>query len=519
MSSSFPVLTAIIATPFVGALVVALIPKQRPELVRAVGFAATAATVGFTGWMLWHFKTGTAGMQFVERQPWIKSLGVQYLLGVDGISVFMVALTALLFFVGLIASGSITERLKGYTIAMLTLEAALMGVFLGLDLILFFVFFEIVLVPMYFVIAGWGHDRRQYAAVKFFLFTMAGSAFLLVGILTVAFLHQGDHHRLTFDLGTLTNWAPDGLSTGTSRWLFMAFFVAFAVKVPLFPLHTWLPDAHTEAPTAGSVILAGVLLKMGTYGFLRFSLTLFPKASVDLAPLLLVLGTIGIIYGAIVAAMQPNLKRVIAYSSIAHLGFVVIGVFSLTTQGLDGGVFTMISHGLTTGVLFLLVGVLYDRRHTYDIAAFRGLWRVAPILGGLFCAAAFASIGLPGFSGFIGEFLALLGTFLVHRPYAVIGAAGVILAAVYLLWAFQRVFMGRPDEATAAMPEINARELLAVVPLLGISLFLGMWPKPALDRIEPSVKALIQHVENNSNYRQPDVAKRVVRRAIAGVHK
>ena len=334
--------------------------------------------------MLWHFQTGRAGYQFVESERWMGDLGVSYVVGVDGISLFMIVLTALLFPIGLLASAKLTVRVKAFTAWMLLLEAALLGVFLALDLIVFFVFFEFVLVPMYFIILGWGHDRRNYAALKFFLYTMAGSAFLLVGLLALGFLHQSATGHLTFDLRTLTAWAPGGLDDGTAKWLFLAFFAAFAVKVPLFPLHTWLPDAHTEAPTAGSVILAGVLLKMGTYGFLRFSLALFPQASVDLAPLLLVLGTVGIIYGAIVAAMQPNLKRIVAYSSVAHLGFVVLGIFALTTQGLEGGIFTMISHGLTTGALFLLVGMLYDRRHTFEIGSFGGLWKSVPILGGLF---------------------------------------------------------------------------------------------------------------------------------------
>jgi NADH-quinone oxidoreductase subunit M len=300
--------------------------------------------------------------------------------------------------------------------------------------------------------------------------------------------------------------APGHLSPVTQKALFLAFFAAFAVKVPLFPLHTWLPDAHTEAPTAGSVILAGVLLKMGTYGFLRFSLQLFPKAAVDLAPLLLVLATIGIVYGAIVAAMQPDLKRIIAYSSVAHLGFVVLGIFALTTQGIEGGVFTMISHGLTTGALFLLVGMLSDRRHTREVSAFGGLWKSIPILSGLFLLATFASIGLPGLSGFVGEFLALIGTFIVHRPYAIISAVGVILAAVYLLWAFQRVFTGVPEGENAALPDINIRELSTVVPLLALSLFLGIYPKPVIDRVQPSVQALICHIERNTNYKQPAVA-------------
>ncbi|HEX2737259.1 MAG TPA: NADH-quinone oxidoreductase subunit M, partial [Acidimicrobiia bacterium] len=314
-------------------------------------------------------------------------------------------------------------------------------------------------------------------------------------------------HKLTFDIQTLAAWAPKGLDNSTAKWLFMAFFAAFAVKVPLFPLHTWLPDAHTEAPTAGSVILAGVLLKMGTYGFLRFSIGFFPKAAVDLAPLLLVLSTIGIIYGAVVATMQTDLKRLVAYSSVAHLGFVVLGIFALTTQGLDGALFTMVSHGLTTGALFLLVGMLYERRHTREISDFGGLWKSAPVLGGLFCAAAFASIGLPGFSGFVGEFLTLIGTFVVHRPYAIIAAVGVILAALYLLWAFQRAFTGEPSGENATIADLDFRELACVVPLLALSLFLGIYPKPLLDRVEPAVKSTICHVERNTHYREPASAR------------
>jgi NADH-quinone oxidoreductase subunit M len=392
---------------------------------------------------------------------------------------------------------------------MLFLETAVIGVFLALDSILFFVFFEFVLVPMYFLIAGWGHGNRRYAALKFFLFTMTGSAFLFVGILSVAFLHQSATGTLTFSVPVLTQWASasGSLSVGTARLLFMAFAIGFAVKVPLFPFHTWLPDAHTDAPTAGSVVLAGVMLKMGTYGFLRFAVPMFPQAAVDLAPILLVVAVIGITYGAIVAAMQPNLKRIIAYSSIAHLGFVVLGTFAFTQQGVAGGLFTMLSHGLTTGALFLLVGMLYERRHTYAINDYRGLWKVVPVFGGLFVATTFASIGLPGFSGFVGEFLALLGSFLTNRWYAVVAATGVILAAVYLLWAVQRAFTGVPDEANEATADIGFRELCTVVPLLGLSLFLGFYPKPVLDRIAPDVKELVTHVEEHSNFREPPVAE------------
>jgi NADH-quinone oxidoreductase subunit M len=465
-------------------------------------------TFGLALYLLADFEPGVAGYQLVDRHEWINVLGVRWTLGVDGISLFMVALSALLIPVGLLASADI-ERPKAFTVWMLLLEGAVIGVFLALDLVVFFIFFEFVLVPMYFIIAGWGHGRRAYAAMKFFVYTAAGSAFLFVGILAVAFLHERAGHALTFDMPTLTEWAssPGSLSTNTARLLFIAFAVGFAVKVPIFPLHTWLPDAHTEAPTAGSVVLAGVLLKMGTYGFLRLGVPMFPQAAVDLAPVLLVLAVVGIVYGAIVATMQPDLKRLIAYSSVAHLGFVVLGTFALTQQGVSGGLFTMLSHGLTTGALFLLVGMLYDRRHTRLISDFGGLWKSVPILGGLFVAAAFASIGLPGFSGFVGEFLSLLGAFLTGRWYAVVAATGVVFAALYLLWAVQRAFTGEPSGENAGLPDITVRELATVVPLLGLSLFLGFHPGPVLDRVDPSVRALVTHVEERSDLDLPGVAE------------
>jgi NADH-quinone oxidoreductase subunit M len=506
-AGSFPLLTALVVTPFVGAIVALVVPR-RPEVVRVVGVVVSAAVLGLALWLLADFETGVAGYQYVEEHGWMGDVGVSYILGVDGISLFMVLLTALLFPLSFLASVN-EERQVAFTTWMLVLEGALLGVFLALDFVLFFVFFEFVLVPMYFLIAGWGHERRRYAAMKFFLYTMAGSAFLLIGLLTVGFLHQRATGDLTFDVRILTEWASgvDALSPGTAKLLFLAFFAAFAVKVPLVPLHTWLPDAHTEAPTAGSVVLAGVLLKMGTYGFLRFSLPMFPQAAVDLAPLLLVLGTVGIIYGAVAATMQPDLKRLIAYSSVAHLGFVVMGTFALTSQGVSGGLFTMLSHGLTTSALFLLVGMIYERRHTRLIADFGGLWRSVPLLSGLFIAASFASIGLPGFSGFVGEFLALVGTFVAHRWYAVVAAAGVILAALYLLWAVQRAFTGVPEGPNVGLRDISAREVLTVAPLLGLSLFLGFQPQPVLDRIEPSVAALLEHVEARSDHAPPDVTE------------
>jgi NADH-quinone oxidoreductase subunit M len=496
-----------VLVPFLGALAVLLVPARRAEIVKTVGYLASVATAGLALYMLRYFEVGASGYQFAEHHQWMKVFGISWTVGVDGISLFMIALGALLIPLGLLASNDI-DRPKSFVFWMLLLESAVIGVFVALDSILFFVFFELVLVPMYFLIAGWGHENRRYAALKFFVYTMAGSAFLFAGILSVAFLHQHDTGRLAFDVPVLTEWAASSgaLSGATAKWLFAAFAIGFAVKVPLFPFHTWLPDAHTDAPTAGSVVLAGVMLKMGTYGFLRFAVPMFPQAAVDLAPVLLVVSVIGITYGAIVAAMQPNLKRIVAYSSVAHLGFVVLGTFALTRQGISGGLFTMLSHGLTTGALFLLVGMLYERRHTYELSEYGGLWKSIPIFGGLFVAATFASIGLPGFSGFVGEFLALLGAFLTSRWYAAVATTGVILAAVYLLWAVQRSLTGEPEGANASMRDVTLREVCTVVPLLGLSLFLGFYPKPVLDRVDPAVRELVAHVEANSDYRAPDVS-------------
>jgi NADH-quinone oxidoreductase subunit M len=502
----FPLLSALIFLPAAGAVLVMCTPRNRPDVGRAVGYVTSACVFAMVVYLLVQFDTAKVGYQFVDHHSWIGSLGISWTVGVDGISLFMVALTALLVPIGLLASARI-ERGKQFVMWMLLLEFALIGVFLALDSLLFFAFFEFSLVPMYFLIAEWGHGNRRYAAMKFFLFTMAGSAFLFVGILSVAFLQAHASGHFTFDVPTLTAYASTKLGGATAKALFLAFAVGFAVKVPLFPFHTWLPDAHTDAPTAGSVVLAGVLLKMGTYGFLRFAIPFFPQAAVDLAPILLVLAVIGITYGAIVAAMQPNLKRIIAYSSVAHLGFVVLGLFAFTQQSITGGLFTMLSHGLTTGALFLLVGMLYDRRHTYELSQFRGLWKAVPIFGGLFIATTFASIGLPGFSGFVGEFLALLGAFLTSRWYVVVAATGVIFAAVYLLWAVQRAFTGEPDDENRATPEINIRELCTVIPLLGLSLFLGFYPKPVLDRVEPSVNALVRHVQTHSDVKIPPVSE------------
>jgi NADH-quinone oxidoreductase subunit M len=509
----FPILTAIIVTPIIGALIVLCTPARRPEVARAIGYISSMATLGLAAWLLWEFKT-VAGFQFVEANRWFDALGVGYIVGVDGFSIFMVAVTALLFPIGLLASAKMEDRVKAYTFWFLLLEGAIMGIFLSLDLIAFFVFWEAMLVPMYFLIAGWGSARRVYAATKFFIYTAFGSAFLLASILALAFLHQADTGKLTFDYQQLAAW--NGLAGSTATWLFLGFMAAFAIKAPVFPFHTWLPDVHTEAPTAGSVVLAGVILKMGAYGILRFSFELFPQPSVDFAPLFLTLAVIGIVYGSIVAAMQKDAKRVIAFSSVAHMGFIVLGIFSLTVFGLDGAAFTMVSHPLTTGALFLVIGMLYERRHTRQIDEFGGIWKSAPVLTACFLIAMFAGIGLPGFSGFIGEFLSLLGTFIAHRWWAVVATTGVILGAIYMLWMFQRVFTGAPNEENAKVRDVSLREVVVVVPLLALSLFLGLYPKPVLDRVEPTVQRVIANFERKvDDYQQPDADKGVSGRARA----
>jgi NADH-quinone oxidoreductase subunit M len=506
----FPhVLTTLIVVPAVGALLVALISAQRPDTCRQVAFLASALTGALSVYVLIKFQQGDGDFQFVESATWIKDYGIGWKLGVDGISLFLVVLTGALFPLSILAV--IPEHdAKPYYGWLLLLEAASIGAFLALDLFLFFVFFELVLVPMYFLIGKWGHGARTYAAVKFFLYTMFGSAVMLVGILTLVLLTQrsvgGD---ATFDLRALAE--AQALSTTTARAVFCAFALAFAIKVPIFPLHTWLPDAHTEAPTAGSVILASVMLKLGTYGFLRFGLYLFPEAVRWAAPVFLVLGVIGITYGAIVATMQRDLKRLVAYSSVAHLGFIVLGTFALNRQGITGGILQMVNHGLSTGALFLLVGMIYERRHTRVIAELNGLQKSAPLMAGAFMVVMLSSIGLPGLNGFVGEFLILNGTFIAHRWYAVVAATGVILAALYLLWAYQRVFHGPPrSPENARMPDLNFREGgVLLVFIVGI-VFMGVYPKPVIERIEPSVDLLIAHVEDKADtFTAPEVTPEI----------
>ncbi len=490
---NFPILTTMIFLPAAGALAVALVPKTREDVAKLIGIGVALAEVVLAVVLLVNFDPGNAGFQFVSQQNWISDFGISWHLGVDGISLFLVVMSAGLFPIAM-AGPKIHGQPKAFLAWMLILEAGCIGTFLALDLFVFFVMFELTLVPMYFLISGWGYANRVYASLKFFVYTMAGSAFLLVGILGLVFLTATNGHT-TFDLIALARRAST-LTTTEQRLIFLALIVAFAVKTPLFPLHTWLPDAHTEAPTAGSVILAGVLLKLGTYGILRFGVFLFPKAAVDLGPILLTAAVIGMTYGAIVAAMQHDLKRLIAYSSVAHLGFIVLGIFAFTSLGVSGGVLQMVNHGVSTGALFLLVGMIYERRHTRQISELHGLQKSVPVLAAVFLVVMMSSVGLPGLNGFVGEFLVLIGTFITHRWWAVVGSTGVILAAVYLLWAYQRVFHGVPEGDNATMADMNWREIATMVPLLAAIVFLGVYPKPVLDRIQPSVNHLMAHVQH-----------------------
>jgi len=490
-------LTGLILLPVAAAVVVALIPSRRRELHLPLGIALSVMPLALAGYLFWVFEP-TSGFQSVERVVWYEPWGISWHLGVDGISLPMVILTGLLVPIALAASTAITIRIKEFVVYTLLLEAGLIGAFLALDLFLFFVFFEAILIPMYFIIGIWGGERRIYAAVKFFLYTAFGSALMLAAIIALAYNHTAELGFTSFALADLMNV---DLSTGSERWLFAAFAIAFAIKVPLFPFHTWLPDAHVEAPTAGSVLLAAVLLKLGTYGLLRFNLSLFPDASVDAVPIMASLAVLGIIYGAVVAIVQPDLKKLVAYSSVSHLGFIVLGTFALTSGGLQGAVIQNLNHGLTTGALFLLVGMLYDRRHTKQIADFGGLQKVMPVFAGFFLFMAFASIGLPGLNGFVGEFLVLIGSFPTLPVFVIVAAFGVVLAAVYLLWAYERVFTGVPDkEENSILADLSPREIGLLAPLAVLIVIIGLFPGFVLDKITPSTEAVLDRIVERTDF-------------------
>lgn len=492
-STPFPVLPALIAIPLLTALAIALIPGSRDDYLKITALAGSSITAAFSIWVMAAFETD-ASLQFVWERVWAADLGASFSLGIDGISLFLVVLSGILFPIAIMCCDPGHDH-KPYYIWLMVLMSGSLGVFMATDLLLFFLFFEVVLIPMYFLIGGWGHGDRVHAATKFFIYTMAGSALMLIGIGTVAIGTQAKTGVLTFNVFELAE--AQALSPDLARFAFIAFALGFAVKVPLVPVHTWLPDAHTEAPTAGSVILAGVMLKLGTYGFIRFGLFLFPQAAKDFAPLFFTLGVIGIVYGAVVATVQKDLKRLIAYSSIAHLGFIILGIFAMNTQGLEGALLQMVNHGISTGALFILVGWIYERRHTREIAALSGLQSAAPIMAAAFTIVMLSSIGLPGLNGFVGEFLILLGAYSAAKWWTVVAVTGVILAALYLLWAYQRVFHGQAEGDNATMADLKLSEGLSILPLIGLIVFLGLYPKPVLERMEPAVETLVAHLEAN----------------------
>ncbi len=507
----FPLLPTLVAVPLMTVAVLLVLPPSRADYVKLTALVGSLITGAISVYLMWNFAVGEAGFQFVSRYDW-GGLGLSLFLGVDGISLFLVVLTGILFPVSIVTSDPHHDP-KPYYLWLMLLMAGSMGAFLALDLLLFFMFFEIVLVPMYFLIGGWGHGDRISSAMKFFLYTMAASALMLVGIASLAIL-AAPAEGLTFDVTVL---AQHNLGSLASTLIFLSFALAFAVKVPLFPVHTWLPDAHTEAPTAGSVILAGVMLKLGTYGMLRFGVYLFPQVVSDLAPIFIGLGVFGIVYGAAVATMQSDLKRLVAYSSVAHMGFIVLGIFALNSQGLSGSVIQMVNHGVSTGGLFILVGWVYERRHTRQISALGGLQKAAPLMAGVFTLVMLSSIGLPGLNGFVGEFLILLGAFSAARWWTVVAVSGVILAALYLLWAYQRSFHGPAEGDNATMRDLSIGELLGILPLLVLIVFMGVYPQPVLDRIEPSVDALIAHVESNVEGFAEAEPEQVTRAGAAGL--
>jgi NADH-quinone oxidoreductase subunit M len=496
-------LSVILFTPLAGALLLLALPRRHGAAIRwtANVFGAAGFAVSLPLWF--RFQTQGNPWQFVERGEWIPSIGASYFLGVDGLSALLVLLTTLIGAIAILSSwASITERVKEYYICLLVLQTGMLGAFLSLDALLFFLFWEVMLVPMYFLIGIWGGGRRLYSAIKFFLYTLVGSVVMLLGILALYFYGYSASGVYSFDI---TKFHELAVPAGVQTWVFLAFFLGFAVKVPMFPLHTWLPDAHTDAPTAGSVILAAVMLKMGTYGFLRFSLPILPDATRQFVPWIAGLAIIGIIYGALVALAQSDWKRLVAYSSVSHMGMAMLGMFALTPAGITGSIVHQLNHGISTGALFLIVGIAYERRHTREISAYGGLSAVMPVFAAVFMIMTLSSIGLPALNGFIGELLVLQGVFVVSKTWAAMAIIGIILGAAYMLWLYQRTMFGGLDNpANRSLPDLNVREVVTFLPLVALAIWIGLYPAPLLRRLDSSVGRIVLRV--NSVY-GPAIAK------------
>src|SRR5215831_15758843 len=488
-------LSLILFLPLVGALIVLLIPKQNEDAIRWV--ANITAFVGFlVSVPLWFWYNPQSGdFQFIEKAPWIPSVGAEYFLGVDGFSVLLILLTTLMGFIAILSSWTaITERVKEYYLFLLVLQTGMLGAFMSLDFLLFFLFWEVMLVPMYFLIGIWGSANRLYSAIKFFLYTLVGSVVMLLGILALYFYNHQVTGVYSFDV---TQFHKLAIPTDLQWWVFIAFFLGFAIKVPMFPFHTWLPDAHTDAPTAGSVILAAVLLKMGTYGFIRFSLPILPDATKVFTPAVAFLCIVGIVYGALVALAQKDWKRLVAYSSVSHMAMVMLGMFALNPVGITGSIVQQLNHGISTGALFLLVGVVYERRHTREISEYGGLSKVMPVYAAIFLIMTMSSIGLPTLNGFIGEFLILQGVFVANKIWAAFAASGVVLGAAYMLYLYQRTMFGKLENPkNERLPDLSHREFATFAPLLVLAVWIGLYPKPFLDRLDKSVEHIVNRVSS-----------------------
>ncbi|OFV99442.1 MAG: NADH dehydrogenase [Acidobacteria bacterium RIFCSPLOWO2_12_FULL_54_10] len=489
------ILSIILFFPLAGAILLMLLPGGNTNLIRW-----TANIIGFAGFLIslplvFWFDSSIGDFQFTEKVDWIPSIGASFSLGIDGISFLLIMLTTVLGFIAILCSwSSIAERVKEFYVYILILQAGMLGVFMSLDFFLFYVFWEVMLVPMYFLIGIWGGPQKLYAAIKFFLYTLVGSVLMLLGILTIYFWNHSQTGVYSFDVVTLQNL---NMPLNLQLWLFLAFFVGFAIKVPMFPFHTWLPDAHVQAPTAGSVILAGVLLKMGTYGFVRFSLPMLPDASRDdrIVTAMVTLSIIGIIYGALVSLMQKDWKKLVAYSSVSHLGFCTLGIFALNPNGLTGSLIQQINHGISTGALFLIVGIIYERRHTKEISEFGGLSTVMPVYATLFLIIAMSSLGLPTLNGFIGEFVILQGAYEENWVWAAFGVSGIVLGAAYLLWLYQRTMFGTLDNPeNKVLKDLNFREVMTLVPLIIWAFWIGLYPKPYFTILEKPVQKIVQRV-------------------------